>query len=146
MTSVLTVFEWKVTESPGGEKQRADDAIGWVTSLLISAQEGLKLDLCTEKSGNHWCFKQGSPKLGFYWIISNEGAETDVSSQFGGKKRQGSEKNLCVMHMSLIMLRCLSFSCISRICHLFQSSCIAWCSIILGGNDSSYICYHEIEL
>lgn len=92
MTSVLTVFEWKVTESPGGEKQRVDDAIGWVTSLLISAQAGLKLDLCTEKSGNHWCFKQGSPKLGFYWIISNEGAETDVSSQLGGKKRQGSEK------------------------------------------------------
>lgn len=93
MTSVLTVFEWQVTESPGEEKQRADDATGWVTSLLISAQEGLKLDLCAEKSGNHWCFKQGSPKLGFYWIISNEGAETDVSSQLGKKKRQGSEKN-----------------------------------------------------
>lgn len=92
MTSVLTVFEWQVTESPGGKKQRADDAIDWVTSLLISAQEGLKLDLCPEKSGNHWCFKQGSPKLGFYWIIWNEGAETDVSSQLGEKRDRAQKK------------------------------------------------------
>lgn len=93
MTSVLAVVEWQVTESPGEEKQRADDATGWVTSLLISAQEGLKLDLCTEKSGNHWCFKQGSPNLGYYWIISNEGAETDVSSQLGKKRDRAQKKN-----------------------------------------------------
>jgi len=81
-------------ESPGIEKQRADDAIAWVTSLLISAQQGIEWDLCAEKSSNHWHSKQAAPKLGFYWIISNEGEEADVSSQ-RGKKRQGysSERN-----------------------------------------------------
>lgn len=96
LTSVSTVLEWQVAkESPGWReaKGRRDHRLSY-SPLLISAQQGLEWDSCAEKSSNHWCSRQASPKLRFYWIISKAGEETDASSQLGKKRLgYGSERN-----------------------------------------------------
>lgn len=85
-TSALTVLEWPRTKHLWVERSR-EPVMPRPKVLPDICPKGLFVDLCAETSSYHCCFREISPKLGFYWILSSEGEETDVSSQLG--KRQG---------------------------------------------------------
>lgn len=64
----------------------------WAKLLPGICPEGFVLDLCAETSTDRGCSREISPKLGFSWIPSSEGEETDVSSQLGKEDRVVSQK------------------------------------------------------